>query len=97
MDDFFNGVTTRHSYLFNMRILKYFYVFFPFVQPIRIQSPKYEWVSPSHEKGDCSLWVRKANLQFDDGTWECKVEPSDYTTDDALTSNPVQLVVRGKF
>lgn len=28
--------------------------------------------------------------------WECQVTASDFTTQDALTSQPVRLVVRGK-
>lgn len=46
--------------------------------------------------GDCSLWIRSATLDFDDGLWECQVTASDFTTQDALTSQPVRLVVRGK-
>lgn len=50
-----------------------------------------------HIGGDCSLWVRSATIDFDDGLWECQVTSSDFTTQDALTSQPVRLVVRGKF
>lgn len=57
---------------------------------------KYEWAG-SQENGDCSLWVRAATLDFDDGEWECQVTASDFTTQDALTSTPVRLVVRGKY
>lgn len=57
---------------------------------------KYEWVgSPDH--GDCSLWVRSATLDFDDGLWQCQVTASDFTTQDALTSEPARLVVRGSY
>ncbi|XP_065202958.1 kin of IRRE-like protein 2 isoform X2 [Planococcus citri] len=62
-------------------------------KPVRIQPPKYEWVA-TQGTGDCSLWIRKASSQFDDGKWECQVEPSDYTTQDGLSSEPAQLVVR---
>lgn len=41
--------------------------------------------------------MRAATIDFDDGAWECQVTASDFTTQDALTSQPVQLVVRGKF
>lgn len=64
-------------------------------QPVGIYLKKYEW-SGSQEGGDCSLWVRAATLEFDDGEWECQVTASDFTTQDALTSAPVRLVVRGK-
>lgn len=57
---------------------------------------KYEWAG-SQELGDCSIWIRSAQLQFDDGIWECQVTASDFHTQDALTSQPVRLVVRGKF
>lgn len=65
-------------------------------QPVGMYLHKYEW-SGSHEAGDCSLLIRVAQLEFDDGFWECQVTASDFTTQDALTSQPVRLVVRGKF
>lgn len=52
-------------------------------------------MQPPHIGGDCSLWIRSATLDFDDGLWECQVTASDFTTQDALTSQPVRLVVRG--
>ncbi|CAO1380023.1 unnamed protein product [Diamesa hyperborea] len=72
-------------------------------KPVGIYPKKYEWASgssssmgiqTSHVSGDCSLWVRSATLDFDDGFWECQVTASDFTTQDALTSQPVRLVVR---
>lgn len=57
---------------------------------------KYEWAG-SQEQGDCSIWIRNATLNFDDGLWECQVTASEFTTGDALTSPPAKLVVRGKF
>ncbi|EFN64230.1 Kin of IRRE-like protein 3 [Camponotus floridanus] len=54
---------------------------------------KYEWVG-SPDMGDCSLWVRSATLEFDDGLWQCQVTASDFTTQDALASEPAKLVVR---
>lgn len=56
---------------------------------------KYEWVG-SPDIGDCSLWVRSAALEFDDGLWQCQVTASDFTTQDALASEPARLVVRGE-
>lgn len=41
--------------------------------------------------------MRSATLEFDDGFWECQVTSSDFTTQDALTSQPVRLVVRGEM
>ncbi|XP_049831432.1 irregular chiasm C-roughest protein isoform X1 [Schistocerca gregaria] len=62
-------------------------------KPVGIYEKKYEWAG-ARDQGDCSLLVRAATLEFDDGEWECQVTPSDYTTQDALTSTPVRLVVR---
>lgn len=70
-----------------------------------IYPKKYEWAAGDNAGarsasggggGDCSLWVRAATLEFDDGQWECQVTASDFTTQDALTSSPVRLVVRGE-
>lgn len=76
---------------------------FPFhVQPVGIYPKKYEWAGTPlhlqgiHSGGDCSLMVRAATIDFDDGAWECQVTASDFTTQDALTSEPIQLVVRGE-
>ncbi|XP_065161053.1 irregular chiasm C-roughest protein isoform X2 [Atheta coriaria] len=55
---------------------------------------KYEWAGPQQDTGDCSIWIRAAQLEFDDGNWECQVTASDFHTQDALTSLPVKLVVR---
>ncbi|XP_037923557.1 irregular chiasm C-roughest protein isoform X2 [Hermetia illucens] len=73
-------------------------------KPVGIYPKKYEWAAssmmihqslqPPHYGGDCSLWIRSATLDFDDGFWECQVTASDFTTQDALTSQPVRLVVR---
>lgn len=71
------------------------FIFFCF-QPVGIYIKKYEWAG-KEDDGDCSLWIRAATLEFDDGEWECQVTASDFTTQDALTSEPVRLVVRGKF
>lgn len=65
-------------------------------QPVGIYHKKYEW-SSSPLGNDCSLWIRTATLEFDDGVWECQVTASDFTTQDALTSQPVRLVVRGEL
>ncbi|RZF37361.1 hypothetical protein LSTR_LSTR010456 [Laodelphax striatellus] len=65
-------------------------------KPVGIYARKYEWASgkAGEREGECSLWVRAATLEFDDGEWECQVTASDFTTQDALTSTPVRLVVR---
>lgn len=77
------------------------------MQPVGIYPKKYDWagttafgmagIPSQHIGGDCSLYVRAATIDFDDGEWECQVTASDFAAQDALTSAPVQLVVRGKF
>ncbi|XP_043682596.1 hemicentin-1 isoform X1 [Vespula pensylvanica] len=62
-------------------------------KPIGMHLKKYEWVG-SPDMGDCSLWVRSATLEFDDGLWQCQVTASDFTTQDALASEQARLVVR---
>lgn len=83
-----------------------FVVFCSYLQPVGIYPKKYEWAgTPLHLQGihspnlggDCSLMVKAATIDFDDGAWECQVTASDFTTQDALTSEPVQLVVRGEL
>jgi hypothetical protein len=73
-------------------------------KPVGMYPKKYEWASGSASSiglqsntGDCSIVIRAATLDFDDGLWECQVTASDFTTQDALTSQPVRLVVRGKL
>lgn len=66
------------------------------LQPMGMYPNKYEWASGNQQSGDCSIWIRAAQLEFDDGSWECQVTASDFHTQDALTSHPVRLVVRGK-
>ncbi|CAH1123497.1 unnamed protein product [Ceutorhynchus assimilis] len=63
-------------------------------KPMGMYPHKYEWISSNQQNGDCSIWVRAAQLEFDDGSWECQVTASDFHTQDALTSHPVRLVVR---
>ena len=70
-------------------------------QPVGIHPGKYEWAGPnkgpSADPGDCSLKVLDANLDFDDGVWQCQITPSSFKTRDALISQGAQLVVRGKY
>ena len=70
-------------------------------KPVGMHPKKYEWASTNtgmlSNTGDCSIWVRAPTLEFDDGLWECQVTASDFTTQDALTSQPIRLVVRGKI
>ena len=64
--------------------------------PVGIFPGKYEW-SGSPETGDCSLRILDANLEYDDGVWQCQVTPSSFATKDSLISEGAELVVRGKF
>ncbi len=66
------------------------------LQPIGMQKGKYEWAG-NREQGDCSLYIRSAFPDFDEGEWECQVTSSDFTTQDSLSSHPAKLVVRGKW
>ncbi|XP_049818433.1 irregular chiasm C-roughest protein isoform X2 [Aethina tumida] len=63
-------------------------------KPMGMYPHKYEWASTNQLNGDCSIWIRAAQLEFDDGSWECQVTASDFHTQDALTSSPIRLVVR---
>lgn len=67
-------------------------------KPVGLHQEKYEWArgSNSLHDSDCSLLIRRASLEFDDGFWECQVTPGDFTRQDALTSLPARLLVRGK-
>ena len=70
-------------------------------QPVGIHPGKYEWAGASSEggseaSGDCSLKILDANLEFDDGVWQCQVTPSSFKVRDALISEGAELVVRGK-
>ena len=48
------------------------------------------------DDGDCSLRILNANLEYDDGVWQCQVTPSAFNTRDALISEGAELVVRGE-
>ncbi|KAJ8722248.1 hypothetical protein PYW08_004650 [Mythimna loreyi] len=64
-------------------------------KPVGIYRGKYEWANEnSPVGGDCSLWVRAATLQLDDGQWQCQVTASNYDVQDALSSPPAALAVR---
>ncbi|KAL4716696.1 hypothetical protein ACJJTC_004815, partial [Scirpophaga incertulas] len=63
-------------------------------KPVGIYRGKYEWANEnSPVGGDCSLWVRAATLQLDDGQWQCQVTASNYDVQDALSSPPAPLAV----
>ncbi|XP_018044956.1 PREDICTED: hemicentin-2-like [Atta colombica] len=64
-------------------------------RPVGIQPDKYEWAN-SRSSGDCTLVIRRANLYFDDGFWECQVTSSDFTRQDALSSEQSRLLVKVK-
>ena len=72
--------------------------------PVGIYPGKYEWAGVSKnsdnaalDDGDCSLRILDANLEYDDGVWQCQVTPSSFNTRDALISEGAELVVRGEF
>ncbi|KAG7206458.1 hypothetical protein KM043_003809 [Ampulex compressa] len=63
-------------------------------KPLGMHPDKYEWASG--RGSDCTLLIRRASLDFDDGFWECQVTSGDFTRQDALTSLPSRLLVRVK-
>ncbi|XP_076231230.1 synaptogenesis protein syg-1 [Calliopsis andreniformis] len=63
-------------------------------KPVGMHPDKYEWASGRGT--DCTLLIRRASLDFDDGYWECQVTSGDFTRQDALTSLPSRLLVRVK-
>ncbi|XP_048478439.1 irregular chiasm C-roughest protein [Plutella xylostella] len=62
-------------------------------KPVGIYRGKYEWAN-ENSPSDCSLWVRGATLQLDDGQWQCQLTASNYDVQDALSSPPAALAVR---
>ncbi|XP_076645064.1 synaptogenesis protein syg-1 [Halictus rubicundus] len=63
-------------------------------KPVGMHPDKYEWASG--RGSDCTLLIRRASLDFDDGFWECQVTSGDFTRQDALTSLISRLLVRVK-
>ena len=63
--------------------------------PVGMYPTKYEWAG-SPEKGDCSIKILDANLEYDDGVWQCQVTPTSFLFKDSLISEGAELVVRGK-
>ena len=63
--------------------------------PVGMYENKYEWHG-SVAEGDCSLRVREANIEYDNGVWQCQVTASDFTQRDTLISEGAELVVRGE-
>jgi len=61
--------------------------------PVGMYPTKYEFAG-SIEKGDCSLKILDANLEYDDGVWQCQVTPSSFQSKDSLISEGAELVVR---
>ncbi|XP_014467660.1 PREDICTED: kin of IRRE-like protein 3 [Dinoponera quadriceps] len=55
------------------------------------ESGKYEWLSD--RRGDCSLLIKNATLEFDDNFWVCQVAPSNHKLQDAIVSLPARLLV----
>ena len=63
--------------------------------PVGLYEGKYEWVGQP-EEGECSLRVRAASMEYDNGVWQCQVTASDFKQRDTLVSDGAELVVRGK-
>ena len=62
-------------------------------EPLGIFPGKYDWAGDL-KSGDCSLLISDADLEFDDGAWQCSVSPSRFKARDALVSGLSSLVVR---
>eukprot|EP00095_Tigriopus_kingsejongensis_P003892 maker-scaffold597_size128559-snap-gene-0.8 protein:Tk03892 transcript:maker-scaffold597_size128559-snap-gene-0.8-mRNA-1 annotation:"hypothetical protein DAPPUDRAFT_54063" len=60
---------------------------------VGLHETKYEWAG-NPDTGDCSLRVLDAELEFDDGVWQCQVTPSSFRKKDSLTSEGAQVVIR---
>ncbi|GBP48497.1 hypothetical protein EVAR_16166_1 [Eumeta japonica] len=59
-------------------------------QPVGLYRGKYEWADAGGAAGgDCSLWVRAATLQLDDGQWQCQVTASNYDVQFPHTAPPL--------
>ena len=63
--------------------------------PVGMYRDKYEW-DGDQSSGDCSLRVKEANIEYDNGVWQCQVTASDFTQQDTLISEGAELVVRGE-
>ena len=63
--------------------------------PVGMYDGKYEWYG-NKEEGDCSLRVKEASIEYDNGVWQCQVTASDFTQRDTLISEGAELVVRGE-
>lgn len=61
--------------------------------PIAAFAGKYEWAG-DQSKGDCSLRILQANLEYDNGGWVCQVTATSFKEKDTLISHPANLVVR---
>ena len=63
--------------------------------PVGLYPDKYEWVGQP-TAGECSLRVKAASMEYDNGVWQCQVTASDYKQGDTLVSDGAELVVRGR-
>ena len=66
--------------------------------PVGMYKEKYEWANfQALQEGDCSLKIKNADLEYDNGVWQCQVTASDFTQKDTLISDGAELVIRGNF
>ena len=64
--------------------------------PVGIYNNKYEWAHPEEKAfGDCSLHIKNASFEYDNGVWQCQVTASDFTQKDTLISDGAEVLVRG--
>lgn len=62
-------------------------------RPVSMLANKYEYASSG---SDCTLLIRRVDLQLDDGFWECQVTSNDIVAQDALSSLSSRLLVKGE-
>ena len=59
-------------------------------EPVGMWPDKYEWHG-DRSAGDCSLLIMDAEMEFDDGIWQCSVTPSKFKVKISFSSNIVVI------
>ena len=61
--------------------------------PVGMFPLKYEWAG-NKSAGDCSLLIYDAEVEYDEGNWQCQVSASDFVQGDSLISKVAELQIR---
>lgn len=64
-------------------------------KPVMLQPGKYEWMT--NRDGDCTLLIKKASLDLDDGYWICQISSTKFKPDNSFKAFSSQLLVIGEF